>query len=759
LKKLVILSLAGFLLTDVASAWHMTQANAWAQRVDQNPSTKAARATSAIKGRILDMETKTPLAGVTVTVSGTDHKAVSDASGGYALPEVLLGYYTLAFELEGFYAETKTDIIVRSGRTTVLNVELLKARTVNEKIQVVADYFPPTPTAPVSRTEFNPEELRRDAASGGDISRALYVVPGVVKPNEKATDLIVRGGSPAENGFYIDNIFIPNINHFPQMGTSGGNISMLNMDFIENVAVSTGGFGASYGNRLSSIFDITYREGNREKLNGQLNLSAIGYGAQLEGPLPRKQGAWMFSVNRSYFDLISDFMDMDDPFDYYDFQAKVTYDLGVRDELWFLGVGGRSWVSYAKEGRGLFTYATAGLNWRHLWGEKGYSDTSVSSSFLDGTQNEYSESEGSLHEQFDYANTWLTFRNVNHLRLSAVHQLEFGVEAQNVRFRNWDDYDNVETRLKGTSAGVFLTYLIQLFRNVSLSAGARLDYVPISERIHVSSRLSFSWLLTPRLTMTGAFGLYFQQMPLFLIEQDSGNAALPDPRARHLVLGLKYLFRQDIQLTLEAYDKLYTDHPMAPSWLYSFVIDDVSGNDRFRDFGPLVAEGRAYARGVEFTVQKKISNKLHGLFSLTYYRARYRDLKGFWRNRLFDNRFIVCLSGGYKPSRTWEFNVRWTLAGNNAFTPIDEELTAQLGYPVARNEDIMAGHLSDYQNFSFRIDKRFSFRGSNLIVFIGALNLFDHKNEFRRYWRTALKKYVSEYMWGLIPYIGFEFEF
>lgn len=721
---------------------------------------KAARAGGIIKGRVLDMETKGPLVGVAVSIAGTEHKALSDAEGGYALAEVPLGYYTVSFQLEGYYADTRTDVIVRSGRMTFLNVELLAVRTVSEEVRVVADYFPVTPAAAVSRTEFNAEELRRDPASAGDISRALYVVPGIVKADEEATDLIVRGGSPSENGFYIDNIFIPNINHFPQQGASGGNISMLNMDFIENIEVSTGGFGASYGNRLSSIFDIAYREGNRERVNGQLNLSAIGYGAQLEGPMPGKKGAWMFSVNRSYLDVISKIMDSSNPADYYDLQGKVTYDLGGRDKLSLLAVGGRSWTSYDPEGRELFSYATAGLNWRHLWGGKGYSDTSVSYSFLDGTENEYWEWEGGLHEQYDYGNKWLTFRNINHLRLSAAHQFEFGVEAQNVRFRNWDDFDNAESRLSGTSAGAFLTYRVQLFPNFSLSAGARLDYVPFSERFHASPRLSFSWVLTPRLTMNGAYGIYYQQMPLFLIKQDPGNAALPDPRARHLVLGFKYLLREDTQLTLEAYDKLYTDHPMSPDIKYWFVIDDVNGdNDRFWNFGQLVAEGRAYARGVELTLQKKISKKLYGLVNLTYYRARYRDLMGFWRNRLFDNRFIFCLSGGYKLSRTWEFNVRWTLAGNKAFSPIDEQLSIQYGTGITRLEDIMAGHLDNYQSFSFRVDKRFSFRGSNLIAFIGAMNLFDHQNELYRFWDPYGRQYLSDYMWGRIPYIGFEFEF
>jgi hypothetical protein len=715
--------------------------------------------TGLIKGRVIDMETKAPLPGVAVSVAGTEHRSVSDAAGAYALPGVPLGYYTLSFEREGFYADTKTDVIVRSGRTTFLTVELLTVRVVSEEVRVVADYFPAAPAAAVSRTEFNPEELRRDAGSAGDISRALYVVPGIVRADDEANDLIVRGGSPAENGFYIDNIFLPNINHFPQQGASGGNVSMLNMDFIENVEVFTGGFDASYGNRLSSVFDIAYREGNRERVNGQLNLSAIGYGAQLEGPLPGKRGAWMFSANRSYLDLISKIMDSDNPADYYDLQGKATYDLGGRDRLSLLAIGGSSRTDYDHDTRELFSYATAGLNWRHLWGDKGYSDTSVSWSFLDGTENEYWEGEG-VHEQYDYSNRWLTLRNVNHIRLSAGHKVEFGVEAQNVRFRNWDDFDNSVTRLSGTSAGAFLTWLAQVWPNFSLSVGARLDYVPLSERFHISPRLSFSWGLTKRLTMNGAYGVFYQQMPLFLIKQDPGNAALPDPRARHLVLGFKYLLGRDVQLTLEAYDKQYSDHPMSPAYPYWFVIDDVNGDeDRFWDYDALVGEGRAYARGVELTLQKKISKRLYGLVNLTYYRARYRDLMGFWRNRLFDNRFIVCLSGGYKPSRTWEVNVRWTLAGNKAFTTVDEEMSIQSGFPYIRLENIMAGHLNDYQNFSFRVDKRFSFRGSNLIVFLGALNLFDHKNELSRFWDYRANQYVSGYMWETIPYIGFEFEF
>jgi hypothetical protein len=671
-----------------------------------------------------------------------------------------LGFHVVAFELDGYYSETRADVIVRSGRTTFLDMEMLAARAIQKEIRVTADYFSPAPDKPVSRMQFNAEELRRDSGALGDVSRALYAVPGIVKAEEEANDLIVRGGSPMENGFYVDNIFVPNINHFPQQGASGGNVSMLNMDFIESLEISTGGFDASYGNRLSSILDIRYREGSRERLSGRLNLSVIGFGAQIEGPLGGGKGSWMFSGNRSDLDLMAALMGSGNAGHYFDLQGKVAYDLGRRDRLSILAIGGGSGTDYDPQGGEEFGSGTAGLTWRHLWGDRGYSDTSLSSSFLNGTESEFRAWSGELHEQYDYGNTWWTFRNVNRFSLSPSLRLIAGVEAQSVGFRNRDDYDEAERRLRGTSAGAYLTVVVSPFHGLSLSSGLRLDYVPFSERFSLSPRFSFDWSLTRRLSLTGAFGIFTQQMPLVLIQQSPGNAALRDPRARHLVLGLKYLASPDTQITWEAYDKAYRAFPMSPGYPYDFIIDDVNGdNDRFGDYGLLVAAGTAYARGVEFTVQKKISKKLYGLAYFTYFRARYRDLTGAWRNRLFDNRFVFCLSGGYKFSRKWETGARWIWSGNRSFTPVDEERSTETGRVWIDVNDIMTEHLKNYQCLYLRADRRYQFRESNLVVFFGILNVLNHKNELNRIWDVYSNSYLSAYMWETMPYLGLAFEF
>jgi hypothetical protein len=267
-------------------------------------------------------------------------------------------------------------------------------------------------------------------------------------------------------------------------------------------------------------------------------------------------------------------------------------------------------------------------------------------------------------------------------------------------------------------------------------------------------------VLTNRFSVNGAFGMFYQQMPLFLLKQHPENIHLNEMQARHLILGCKYLLSPDTLATLEIYDKQYDHFPMSSLAPYFFLIDDISGDDAmFYNWGRLLDEGKAYARGVEFSIQKKLAKNLYGLVSLVYYRARYRDLMGEWRNRLYDNRFIIALSGGYKLSKNWEINVRWIWMGGKAYTPVDKEKSIDYGWPWVWVDDIMTGYLADYKSLSVRTERRFNFKKTNLVVYAGAWNIFDHPNELYRFWDSIGNQYLSEYMWGVIPYIGLEFHF
>ncbi len=149
----------------------------------------------------------------------------------------------------------------------------------------------------------------------------------MAKVNDSRNSLIVRGGSPIENTFYIDNIEIPNINHFPVEGSSDGPIGLLNVDLIEDVNFYSGGFSSIYGDRLSSIMEISFREGAKDKFRPQLNLSMQGFGGVVEGPISDK-GSYMFSASKSYLELILNENETGGALPSYgDAQAKVVYNL------------------------------------------------------------------------------------------------------------------------------------------------------------------------------------------------------------------------------------------------------------------------------------------------------------------------------------------------------------------------------------------------------------------------------------------------
>jgi len=239
--------------------------------------------TGTISGQVTDAESHAPLIGASVVIEGTPWGAAVDGQGRFAITGVPVGGYTIVFSSLSYRPLAKTDIIVRPGRISFVDVALHLQPIRLKGTQVRAAYFADPPAPATSSIGFTAEELRRTPGAAGDISRMIFGLPSVAKINDIINSLVVRGGNPIENAFYLDNIEIPNINHFPIPGSTGGPIGLLNVDFIEDVQFSAGGFPVEYGDRLSSVMDITFREGNREEIDVQLDANIAGFGFVAEG--------------------------------------------------------------------------------------------------------------------------------------------------------------------------------------------------------------------------------------------------------------------------------------------------------------------------------------------------------------------------------------------------------------------------------------------------------------------------------------------
>ncbi|MEW5843053.1 MAG: TonB-dependent receptor [Bacteroidota bacterium] len=734
-----------------------------------------------IKGKVLDSEGLFPLLGVNISVKDKNIGVAADADGKYELKKLPIGSYTLIFSYIGYERITKTDIIVRPDRITFVDVEMKQSSIEMNDVVVNAGYFSDINLRPASVVSFSSEEIRRAPGAAGDVSRIIFGLPSLAKLNDQKNSLIVRGGSPMENAFFVDNVEIPNINHYGTQGSSEGPIGLINVDFLKDVNFYSGGFAVNYGDKLSSIMNMTFREGNRDQFDMQLDLSFQGMGGAVEGPICNK-GSYLVSARRSYLDMIFKATEMKAPIPtYYDFQTKVVYDLSDKLKISFLDIGAidKSEQSY-EEGvefeDNYYGYYngnknTAGINLQYLWGTSGYSNFSVSH-----TINDISNSVSEVRNQnkiYDNESTEqeISFRNLNHYRISESAQFEFGGDAKystndyQHHYHKYTDRFGYETpelivnnNFNGVKLGVFASLDWKPSKDFSINPGIRFDYFDFNENTHISPRLNLTYNFSDATQLYTSGGIFYQTLPFILLSQNESYKNLKDPLSYHAIMGVSHLITEDTRLTLEVYDKEYRDSPINPNQPESFVMDQAVENPVFMSNDKLESTGKAYSRGVELIIQKKLAKDFYGMMSASYSRTRYLDGTNTWRNRVYDNQFTFAFEGGYKPNESWEFSARWIYAGGTPYTPFDIPASEAAYRGIVDRTKIYSERLPDYHSLNIRVDKRFNFYSSNIVLYISVWNLYGRENIWAYSWDQIKNKTKAEKSWSTLPVFGIEYE-
>lgn len=746
--------------------------------------------TGNIKGRILDSETKESLVAVNIEVLNTILGAATDMDGYYVIPDVPVGNYRLRITYLGYEPLIQTDIIVRPDRTTFLNVELKKSVIELEAITVSAGYFGNTTDQPLSLTNFSAEEIRRAPGSAGDVSRIIYGLPSVAKVNDTKNSLIVRGGSALENSFYVDNIEITNINHFPEQGSSGGPIGMINVDLIKDVNFYAGGFNASYGDRLSSVMELRFREGDRDRFNGQLDLGLGGFGGVAEGPFPDQKGSWLIAARRSYLDLIVDAIGQTTSSvpQYSDIQVKMVYDVSPHHRLTAIGVMGWDKITLKADDavdqkQNMYNdldiiQNTLGLDWQYLWGKAGYTNTSFSHSITKYNfvlnETRYYLQTGNEKILLDQSSGEQEFRlrNINNYNPHRLLKFTFGLESKYflTDFNNYygpyyDFLGNPTPALSVTNKTTaiklhgFLCANWKPLPRFTLIPGIRLGHFTYNGHTHLSPRFSASYQLMEKTALNFSTGIYYQNLPLVLLAQNEENKKIKDPRSTHLVLGISHLLTDNTQLSVEAYYKKYDDMPLDPTQPELFLIDEVHHSGLFLPHGPLQDSGKAISSGIEIMIQKKLAESIYGMVSTSFFRSLYQDFEANLRNRVYDNRITFNVEGGYKPNKKWEFSLRWIYAGGAPYTPLDEQSSSNANRGIYDTNQINAARLPDYHSLNLRVDRRFFFSHSNIVLYFSVWNAYGRENITGYSWNDIDNKKEPITQWSTLPILGVEYEF
>lgn len=750
--------------------------------------------TGVLSGQVIDATTQQPVVGATVAVVGTKRGAVSKKEGRFVITSVPAGVYSIKTTLIGYATDIKSDVVVSPGKPVTILIQLSSTQVEFGETVVVSEAFRKDGQAISSTQTLTSEEVRRAPGVQEDVVRAVALLPGVAVTQAGRNDLAVRGGAPFENLFLVDNIEVPNINHFGSQGSSGGPLSLINIAFVRDVSLSTGGFGPKYGDRLSSVTNLTLREGNDQQFAGEINLSATGFGVIAEGPVG-DNGTFLLSARRSYLDLIFKAAGFGFIPEYWDFSGKLTFDLSPVDKISFLAIGALDEVKFNNTEDNLYDNSRvtapsqnqyfAGLTWRRLL-DKGYVNVTLGRTFTyyntvqqDSLANDVfrtvtNEGENSLRADLVLLPTSDLELNVGGI-VKYASQLDYQVVLPG--FARLDAAGTpaplrVDTSFTALRAGLYAQADWSISDQWKLTVGARGDVYAFleQEKFALSPRASISYLVAPEMTLRLGGGRYYQAPQfIWMIGDPSNPSNLKPLRADQAVLGWEWIATQDIKIQVETYYKSYDAYPVR-TFRPQAVLAPAGFDDIYTDipFGlePLTNTGTGTAYGIEFFIQKKLSSAIpiYGLASISINRTQFVAADGVERPGSFDTPIIATIAAGWRPSPEWEISSKLRMSQGLPTTPYitTAERAAETGFPIGSldfDQFNQGVRLPFFYALDARVDKRWFFNGWQLIVYVDVQNITGRQNVGGYKWNQETQTVEAQTSIGVLPSIGLNIQF
>lgn len=734
-----------------------------------------------ITGRVLDMQTKAPVPFANIIVVNTNFGAATDINGNFKISNLPPNSYQIKISAIGFRSIVKTDVMVTNTSSTYLEVLLMEEVIELEGVTVEAGYFTQSPIELNSVRYFDYEEIRRTPGGFEDVVRALSVLPGVAQADAGRNDLIVRGGAPSENLFLIDGIEVPNINHFGTQGATGGPLSFINLDFVSETSFSTGGFSATYGDKLSSALSINLREGREDRWGAKGVISASQFGLNVEGPVSENSN-FLFSARRSYLDFIFKAAGFSFVPEYYDFLTKYAHEFDSKNKLSFLFIAALDNVKFFNDtddkkfdnsrvlGSDQTQYVT-GLSFRHLY-QNGFYTFTLSRNFVDyfTIQRDSLLSPIFLNESIEAENKF-KFENIfkpaktSEISLGATFSLiQFDADILFPNFRTTFGellpLNSLNTQNTFYKSSLFFNYNLFSGGRFVTNTGIRMDYFDaIENKYYFSPRASFSYLLSSEFSLNFSAGIYYQSPSYIWLSGDPQNKNLKAIRADQYIFGTDYQFRDDSQLKIEFFYKDYKNYPASQLRQYLLLANTGAGfsgsEENFSQFGlePLTSSGTGFSRGVELSVQKKLSViPCYGIFSLTLNETKFKGLDGVERFGAYDQRLIFNFSGGYKFNENWETSLKFRFATGRPYTPYNADGTQSIA-------NYLSTRLPNPNSLDLRIDRFWFFENMTLITYLDVQNVYANKNINAYRYNRRTNKIEENNSIGVLPTIGVSLEF
>ena len=784
---------------------------------------KIVKKKGVLKGKVIENSTKEPLEAVNVTIVGSSLGSETDSKGNYIITNIPVGTKQVKFQMMGFKPITKNNITIKVKKVVTKNVSMSETDMLMDEIVATAGFFEEVKASTVSSRKLDYAEITAQAGGFADVQRSVQTLPSVVSRSDQDNEVIVRGGNPGENHFVFDGIEVDNINHYSNQQNGGGPISSFHNALLDEIDFSAGGYSAKYGEKCSSVMDLTLKEGSDE-FQGKVSMHMSGLAAEVEGPISRESN-YIVSFNKSYLDLMADAVGLTAIPKYWSAQGKVNYQINEKNTLLFNTLFGAETIhiedkgGYSRGAEEVYNAGNkviAGLSLQTLFGKSGFMKNIIYGNRIYFNTDVKDGNGQADFYQDDYENTF-AFKNETLFKLTKKIDLDMGFQGKyyildynTIAFEDtsyyWSinpanpdsaEYDIQEDVIdvdgewrnvneeKLYKIGGYAEFLIP-FSNFNLKIGGRADYLSVNEEVTYSPRASLSYYFDP-LTFKIAGGRYFQIPPIsdFFFDFGIENDVIESYYNDQIIFGIDFIPVDDVKITSEFFYKGYNKNIMRVD---NYSSDSTLIQQSFKNIG----EGYSY--GAELFIQKKLTDIYHYTISYSYSKsfkyllddnneidydkevpsdwdfgqvftlnigAKYDLSKSIWYNKYWKNRWYSYPFAIIGDETS--LNIKSRYIGGRPYTKMEYNRNEHDWYDASDNwKDENAERYPFYIRTDFKIEGRHFFDSINLVVFFEIDNLeqlINGRKNIHSYSYSDYGEKENVYQFQTLFIGGFVFEF
>ncbi len=754
-----------------------------------------------VRGWVIDEASKTGLPGANVILLNQQplKGTTTDVNGNFSLEKVPVGRTTIQVSYMGYKPVVRPEILVSSGKETVLTIELQEEVVNAKEVEIRATTDKARPVngmAMVSARSFSVEESRRYAGSADDPMRAVSNFAGIASsPDVNSNEIVIRGNSPKGVLWRVDGVDIPNPNHYAYVGTSGGGLTMFSSQVLSNSDFYTAAFPAEYGNALSGVFDMRFRTGNNSKHEFAMQAGIQGLDLSAEGPISKKSGA-SYLLNYRYSILA--FLQYIDPAmknkipSYQDLSFKIHLPAGKAGTFSLVGIGGISrskfipeqdsskWHSLEDRTKSMLNNNMGAIALTH---QLAISRRTYLRSFLSGTYSSIDYDKGYLttarelkpQESVVQANYRFSAGTLVNHKFGARHTNRSGITYTRLFYNSNLQSVNPSTGIFGqVYYGQGNTDLIQAFSeskieissSVTFDAGIHFQYFLLNRRNAVEPRMAVRWQATPKHAFSLGYGKHSQieDVGIYLTEvavtpevKVQLNRQLDFSRSHHVVLGYDWLIRPELRFKTEVYYQYLYSIPALPGNYYSLIN---SNGGYYSD--KLVNSGTGRNAGIDLTLEKFLTKQFYYLVTVSLFDSKYKGGDGIERNTRFNSGYVVNILAGkewtIRKRNILGINLKASLTGGEYYVPIDPEQSKLQHREILNESMAYKNHLPEFYYLDLTLTYRTNHRKFSGIWAIQVKNLLNQKPATGYVYNDVNQSVEPVRSMGILPFLSYKIE-